>query len=471
MTRLIQYFLAFLCITVLTACGGGGGSPGGTAGAALFTTAGTTLLISPGKTQTFTIGGGVPSYAVSTTSGAVSATVNGTSLAITGSLGGGTGSVVVTDHAGTQVTILVTVGTGVTLFTTAPSSTTNPVIVAAGAARYPIYNIGGGTGVYSVASSNQTVAAAGLLSANSFAIIGVNPGSAIVSVTDTLGAVVTINVTVIASNVAPALASTAPTAINLPVTQTVSYNVSGGTPPYSIISDSIGIATVTPSSTTGAFSITGIAGGLANVFITDSVGAQLKTAVSVTAPSVSPLSVLPNGATGNVGDILQFNVKGGVAPYTVSNSNNTIATVTAAPGGATFTVQLSNIGSSVVTVIDAQGNSQNITVTVALNPPTLRLSPNAFEISEQSNNAISLYIYGGTGPYFGFTSDPKMGVVTLTNTSSNTGILTVGAVAAGARCFTPTTPLGTYQVTLTIIDSLGASATSIMSIRDTLNCP
>jgi hypothetical protein len=124
-----------------------------------------------------------------------------------------------------------------------------------------------------------------------------------------------------------------------------------------------------------------------------------------------------------------------------------------------------------VTVIDAQGNSQTITVTVALNPPTLRLSPNAFEISEQSNNAIVLNIYGGKGPYVGFSSDPKMGSVSVVNNSTNTGTFTVGAVNAGARCVTPTTALGTYQVTLTVIDSTGAAATSVMSIRDTLSCP
>jgi len=469
MTRLIQYFLAFLCISALTACGGGGGSPGKTPySGALFTTAGTSLQLLPGESKTFTIGGGTPSYSVTTTSGAVSATVSGTVLTVTGSSGGGTGSVVVTDSAGAQVTFSVTVATGITLFTSASSSVT----VIAGSSNYPIYRIGGGSAVYSVSSSNPAYANAGLISANTFAIIGVSPTATnspvTVTVTDTLGGVVSINVTVLPGS--STLYSTAPSAINLPTTQTVTYSITGGTPSYTAVTDSLGVATaaIINGST---LSITGLTAGTANVTVSDQNGAKLTTVVTVTAPNVGKLAILPAGATGNVGDVLTFNVTGGFSPYTVSNSNNTIATVTAATGGASFTATLNNIGTTLMNVIDAQGNSQTITVTVALNPPTLRLSPNAFEISEQSNNAITLNIYGGTGPYVGFTSDPKMGGVTVVNNSTNTGTFTVGAVNAGVRCFTPTTPLSTYPVTLTVIDSKGAAATSVMSIRDTLSCP
>ncbi|MBC3883989.1 autotransporter outer membrane beta-barrel domain-containing protein [Undibacterium griseum] len=462
MKKFVQMVFALICFAALSACGGGGGSAGAGSGTAppLFTTASDKILVPPGTTQTYTIGGGIPSYTATSSSPAVIVSVSGNILTITGGAGGGAGTVMVKDSAGNRALIDVTVGTGLTLFTTAPAA----VNLAVGATTpAPYYLVGGGSGVYSISSSDYSVAFVGM-SGNNFIIGGAGQGKATVVVKDTLGAIVSIDVTVVASSVS--LNTTAPSALTMPSLRTLTYTITGGTAPYSVASGNVSSVDAKLRANGTDFDITGISAGTATVYVKDAKGNSTTIAVTVTASTSGALAVLPAGATGSVGDTLKFNVVGGTGPYRVTNTNNSIAVVTAAADGSSFSAFLNNVGSTVVTVIDAQGANTNITVTVSANPPTVKLSPNTFEISEQSNNAFTLNIYGGTPPYAGFTSDPKMGAVTVSG-----NVLTVGAVSAGARCFTPATPLTVYAVTLTVVDSLGAAATSTMNVRDTLSCP
>ena len=74
---------------------------------------------------------------------------------------------------------------------------------------------------------------------------------------------------------------------------------------------------------------------------------------------------------------------------------------------------------------------------------------------------------GGTAPYRVLTSDLRLSSVTV-----NGSIMSVGLGQNGNRCIASTDeqgvyiPSGTYDVTVTAIDSLGASATAIMTLKD-----
>lgn len=444
-------------MAILSACGGGGGSAGTNMnGAALFTTAADKIQMLYGETKTFTVGGGVPSYAVSS-SGAVSATLTGTVLTVATNATG-TGTVTVTDKAGAKVSIDVTVGTGATLTTSAPASVT----VGVGAVTSK-YFITGGTGMYAVNSSDTSIANVGM-SDNVFVIGGVSTGTTTVVVKDNAGNSVSISVTVVGGN--RSLFTTAPSAVTVPSGKTVSYSISGGSAPYSVFSDNSAAADVSLKQNGTDFDVKAIAAGPAKIFVTDASRSSVTIAVTVTTPAAGALSVLPAGASGSVGDTLKFNVVGGVLPYKVTNTNDSIAKVFASVDGASFNAVLSNVGKSDVTVIDALGTTTTITITATGDAATLRLSPSDFEVSEQSSESYQLKVYGGTPPYVQYwSSDPSYGAVTL---SGNT--FTIGSVTR--RCVTPLTALGVYTVTLTVVDSLGASATSKMNIRDTLdaNC-
>ncbi|MBK1888958.1 hypothetical protein Undi14_02855 [Undibacterium sp. 14-3-2] len=456
MKTFFQIVSGLFLLAILSACGGGGGSAGTSMnGAALFTTAADKIQMLYGETKTFTVGGGVPSYSVSS-SGAVSAKVSGTTLTIE-TTATGTGTVTVTDKVGTKVAIDVTVGTGAALSTTAPAS----VSVGVGAVTSK-YFITGGTGVYAVNSSDTSIANVGM-SDNIFVIGGVSTGTTTVVVKDNAGQSVSIAVTVIGGT--RSLFTTAPSAVTVPSGKTVSYSISGGSAPYSVSSNNSGAADVSLKQNGTDFDINAIAAGAANIVVTDASRSSVTIAVTVTTPAAGTLSVLPAGASGSVGDTLKFNVVGGVLPYKVTNTNDSIALVTASSNGSSFTAALGNVGSTIVTIIDSLGTTSNITIVVNANASTLRLAPNAIEVSEQSVESFQLKIYGGSAPYTAFTSDPQFGLVSI---SGNT--YTVAAPGGtNRRCVTTTTALGVYPVSLTVVDSLGASAVSIMSVRDTLD--
>jgi len=85
--------------------------------------------------------------------------------------------------------------------------------------------------------------------------------------------------------------------------------------------------------------------------------------------------------------------------------------------------------------------------------------------------SVVLNIYGGTAPYSAFTDDLVLSGVSIVG-----NVFTVGVGTKGNRCIDSIdrtdpaapvyTPYGTVPVTLTVVDSLGASATSVMTIRD-----
>ena len=88
-------------------------------------------------------------------------------------------------------------------------------------------------------------------------------------------------------------------------------------------------------------------------------------------------------------------------------------------------------------------------------------------VAENSTDTIVLNIYGGTGPYRAFTSDQTLSSVSIVG---STLLIAVGSNAD--RCVNTIDSSGTYipngifDVTVTAVDSLGASATTIMSIKD-----
>ncbi len=424
---------------------------------ALFSTAAAAVNLTPGGSNTYKVGGGIPVYSVGSSNNSVAtATIVGNDLTIVG-VGSGTSSVVVHDATNGSLTITVTVsGTvPVALFTTAASD----IIVAPSTS--PSFTVGGGLAPYTVSTSDASVSTASI-SAASLTINGLKLGSAKITVKDAAGASITINVTVSAGAVIP-LFTTSPAAVTLITGTTAAYTIGGGTSPYTVTSSNTSIVTV--SAAGSSYAITGGNAGNAQVVIRDVLGTSVTVAVTITAVAQTPVDVLPGDSTGAVGDTLSFKITGGTAPFTINNNNPSITTVT--QSGATFTAKLLNVGVTPVSVQDAQGQIKTINVTATAANSTLRISPAVMTIGEDSNASIDLAIYGGTAPYRAFTSDLVLSSVTVTGST-----LTVGLGSKGDRCVvvkdsSGTTILGgSYVITLTVIDSLGASATATFNIKD-----
>ena len=430
---------------------------------ALFTTAPGAVSQPVGATSNYAVGGGVAPYQATTSNASVATVaISGNSLSITG-ISSGVVQVMVTDATGTSVGIAVTVGSGTTqssLFTTAPNAVTVPV----GASTS--YTVAGGTAPYSVGSSNSAVASAAV-SGGGLTITGNAAGTAQVNVLDATGATVSINVTVGVGG-SSALYTTAPAAVTIGTGASGVYTVGGGAGGYVATTSNAAVVTVGVSGST--LTITPMTAGTASVQVFDSAGTSVTIAVTVTEVQPGTLLTQPSAATGNVGDSLVFLVSGGSPSYTITVSNTSIASVspsTVGASGGSFMLTLHNVGTTVATITDARGRVTTVPITVEQISTVLRVSPSALQVAETNSESIALNVYGGTGPYRVFTNNEN-----LTSVSVSGSVMTIGLGSNGNRCINPITEAGTYipnglfDVTLTAVDSLGASATAVLTIKD-----
>ena len=430
----------------------------------LFLTSASSVTIAVAASSTYTIGGGRAPYSASSSNKAVAtASVSGSTLLVSG-IAAGTAQVHVFDASGAAVVITVNVGFGGTttnLFTTAPSS------IDIAVASSNTYTIGGGTPPYSVSSSGTGVVTASV-SGTILSVNGIATGTAQVLVFDATGTSVPITVNIASGGTSTKLFTTSANSVNILVAASNTYTIGGGTAPYTVSSSNKSIATASVSGT--SLLINGIAAGAAQVLVTDTVGASVSIDVTVSATASQVIDVQPNGATGNVGDVLQFLVSGASPAYTITVNNTSIATVSpasVATSGGSFSVTLLNAGSTTITIVDSLGQSKSFILTVSQLSTSLRLSPSALIIGEDSTTPIVLNIYGGAGPYRAFTSDQ-----TLSSVSTSSASLTVALGTNSGRCINPIDssgariPNGTFDVIVTVLDSLGASATSTITIKD-----
>ena len=483
--QLIRFLAVFLAALTLAACGGGDGFPGylndagvTTEVAALRIAAPSAVTVSLGSAQSYRISGGVAPYlVVSSNSTVVPATLIGdSSLSVPGNAAG-SATVSVFDSSNLSVTLDVTVpsaGTATALYLLAPEA--GVTLAAAGTASY---TLGGGTAGYQALSSNPAILTASIVG-SSLNLSAVSAGTASVTVFDAAHARLSLAVTVqpaSSTTASPvvALFTTAPSAITIAAGAAPSYAIHGGTLPYSVVSSDVRHATA--SVTASTLSIVGLAAGSASVVITDAIGAIQTIGVTVSGISSSALVVTPSSATANVGDVLSFRVSGGSPSYGFVVNNPAVATLapaTVSSSGDSFSATLLHGGSTTVAVVDALGQSTLVTLTATTSPPApavLTLSPAALTIGEDYAEPITLAIQNGTAPYRAFTSDLLLSGVPDGEFTGAT-LAVAGPLPVGSRrCITPGGAAdyvlsGTYPITITVLDSLGAAATSVLTIQD-----
>ncbi len=432
----------------------------------LYVAAPTAVTMAPGAKAVYSVGGGnVPYEATSSNVTVAKAEISNNVLTIN-AVAAGTAQILVFDANGVSVSVALTVGAGgsgtSTLYTTAGTG----VVMSKGTSN--TYKIGGGKAPYIATSSNTSVVTVpSAVSGVDVTVTSVAVGSSQVTIYDANGNSVNFSVTVSAGDGGVDLFTTAGNSLTLAVGTAGTYVIGGGAAPYSVTSSNAGIVTAKVVDNT-SLELTPMAVGSTQVTVYDSSGASVLIGVAVAATTTGPIEVQPNGASGNVGDALKFLLSGGTSPYTVTVNNTNIAKVEAASVTSTgFTADLLNVGSTTLVVKDAAGQVQSISLSVSQINTTLRLSPNNVLLSEDSVSTVDLNVFGGTGPYRAFTSDQ-----TLTGVSVAGSVLSVGLGTNLNRCINPVdsggvrVPNGTFDVTIMVLDSLGASATSVLTIKD-----
>jgi hypothetical protein len=347
----------------------------------LFTTAPSPLTI-PVGVATFTVGGGVAPYTVSSSNLAVAtASVSGTSLSITG-ISKGAATIVVRDNVGATVNITTTVSGGADLFTTAPAA---GVTLSVGSTAS--YSIGGGIGPYTVTSSNTSAAKVLDPRANPFTLQGVAVGTANVVVRDSAGSIVNLAVTVSNSQL-----TLNPTTAHTIIGLTNYTLIIGGAAPFTAVSTFPSAVTVSVGSldsTTGVFTtnpngnvvkmIATQAVDPAQIVVTDSQGnsANFSLTASGGQPSMTfaPSQLqIAEGFTGNI-TLLLYGATGSTNVFTTFPGLVSIVTTPVTGNGsqpATVTVHATGggicaTGAVTITAIDATGASATSDITIVDN--------------------------------------------------------------------------------------------------------
>ncbi len=369
-------------------------SLGATASASV--TINSALLISPlsqttliNSSITFSQSGGVSPFLYSVIAG--TGVIDANTGVYMAPASNGTATVRVTDNLGNISDASVTITTALSI---------SPVSRTLAVNNTATFSAVGGTGPFTFSRFSGTGsvnASTGVYTAPASA------GSAVVRVTDSLGAFADASVTVNA-----ALAIT-PAAQTMGINGTLNFSATGGVVPYSYSVFSGGGSV---NASTGVFTAPGTAGSTV-VRVTDSNGNFVDSNVTVTAG----LSISPASTTLAVNNTVTFVAANGATPYTFSILSGT-GTVNATTGLYTAPA---TAGSAVVRVTDNLGATANANVTVnaalAITPATKTLAV---------NNVFTFTATGGVSP-FTYSLFSGGGVI-----NASTGAYTAPATAGSA---------------------------------------
>ena len=458
--RRLKLLLGVFLAVLIVACGGGGdpGTNSTSSTIPLFTTAPDTLTLAPGASQEFTIGGGKAPYSAASDNSAIAIVwVNGNLLDV-GGVAAGTAGVTIRDSAGASVKVALSVSSSPAkvLYTTAPSSIT----VAIGSAWAQTYSIDGGTGPYTVTSSNTLIATVAM-AGNNYIVTGVSAGTTNILIRDSAGGTVNVSVSVAVASSLP-LYTTAPPSLTLgigPVGADQPYLVGGGTGPYTATSDNSNVAAVSLQGVN--LTITGLTAGSASIFVRDSAGTIVTLRVTVVGAAIVPLfTTAPPSVTIAISSTQTYGVGGGTGPYTATSNNVSVADV--ALVGNSLKVTGITAGAANVVIRDSQGATVNVAVTVpaASTVPLFTTAPPSVTIAIGSTQTYG--VGGGTGPYTATTSNSTVADVSLVGNSLKVLGLKAGSASIVVRDAVGASTTVAVTVGLTPLSVTPNSATGII---------
>jgi hypothetical protein len=440
---------------------------------ALYTTAPASLTIANGGQRSFVIGGGVPGYSVASSDNrVVTATQSPAGTLILQAVAPGSASILIKDTDNKQVTIAVTVGgsSPLGLYTSAPDAIT----LAKGSPSN--FAVGGGVSPYTATSSDNRVATV-TLSGTTMIVNPVGFGTATISIRDSGGASLSVDLTVAGSS-SEALFTTAPATLSMSAGTTLTFTVGGGAQPYSVTSTDSRVVTGGISGT--SMTVSALKSGTAALQIVDALGKILQVVVTADGtsagadgpafidilPSSSTLSSAPSSEVSfivTVKDAVNSAIPNQVVTFTATSG--TLTGASPAPStdatGKITTVSLSpgaNSANRIITVTATAGSiSKSINIPVVGTTVTVSGVGSALVGSPASTYSVKALDSGGKA----------IGGAALTVTSSagNTVVPSIVTTDVSGAATFGFTPVVAGNDTLTV-SGLGASATTTVAVSD-----
>ena len=219
----------------------------------------------------------------------------------------------------------------------------------------------------------------------------------------------------------PPLFTTAPASLTLAVGSSQDFTISGGKAPYTAVTNNASVAVGGVDGT--SLTLGGVSAGSAEITVRDALGAT--SAVSVTVNTKPLFTTAPPSITVATGSSPIYTIGGGIAPYTATSSNASVAT--ASTSGPSLAVTGVAPGSASVLVRDSAGAAVTLAVTVPSTSalPLFTTAPPSVTLAVGTSTTYT--IGGGSGPYTATSSNTSAVTTSLSGTS-----LTLRSVANGA---------------------------------------
>ncbi|MCI0507148.1 MAG: Ig-like domain-containing protein [Gammaproteobacteria bacterium] len=323
-------------------------------------------LVGVGQTLQFSASGGTPPYAFSVSDSSI-ASINRTSGLLTG-LAAGNVQVTATDANGIS-----DIAANVEVVVATLDITPSTAVLGTGSQLQ--FTAQGGATPYRWSVLDSGIAS---IDANGL-LTGIGVGTTIVAVRDAaneVGLTGPIEVRHIQVELQSATIQTS---------QTLQFNASGGSGPYSWTVSDESIASID-----GNGLLTGLTGGYVIVTATDADGAAGSSNTITVEGSGFP-DISPVNPVISVGQQIRFSVIGGSPPYVWSSGNPFIVTIDAATGVATGV----RASTTFISVRDSRGRSDTTLVTVR----SISVSPQNATVNV--GETLLLTVTGGTPPYAG----------------------------------------------------------------------
>ncbi|AGX87575.1 pilus assembly protein N-terminal domain-containing protein [Candidatus Symbiobacter mobilis] len=414
----------------------------------LFFDAPPNVILAANSDYPVTISGGVGPYTA--TSGdpsvATASAVGNDGVFTIHGVAAGTAAMAIKDATGTSIVLSVTVPAPTTLFTTAGTA----MQLLHGTTAF--HTIHGGTEPYTVHSSGEIIQADYDPITRQLAIRAVSEGHEIMAISDAVGKVVTIDITVQSG-----MYTDAPASFSLAMGAGNEYTIYGGVPhsttgpnepKYNVNNTDPNVVNATIRGST--LSIGGLSQGTATLVVSDTAGATIAVTVTVVAPSAL-LTTAPSNLTLSAGSGNTYVISGGVGPYTATSANTGLVTAsTSGTNGSLLRIDAvagTTGGQSNVIVRDNQGASVTISVTV----PTIDLFTTAPATLDLPRFGSGIYAIVGGSPIY-------------TVTSANEAIVEV--TRPDAQSFTLTAKSG-GTTTVQIKDSQGKTVSISVTVAAT----
>lgn len=480
MRRVYSFFLPVLWLWVLmlslTACGGGSDyvgptSPTPESGNLSVGSGVSSVSLLPVELKRFEIMGGRKPYSVvSQNSAIVLASVSDATLTLAAVQSHAVPiSVIVSDALNNRISLAVTVSnsTGQGQFSFSPER----LSLAPGSTAS--VNLTGGTPPFTAVAANEALVAVSTAGAV-LSVTGLQETvEVLVRVTDSQGLSRSLPVTVaasVSSTPNAPLFSNVPAQLILTPQSSRTYTLGGGLPPYSVTTSQAGV--LNPSLRGTALVLQTGQVGTAQLSVVDAAGTRLLYTVQVQS-SLSPLVLSASEFSDKLGAQMTVWVSGGRPPYTVSTTGSVKAGTVQSDNS--IALELTAVGSGSVTVYDANLNKVTMTTSAASTAlsNTFGLSPARVTISETlatdatgtaQATVIPLRLTKAEPPVSVFSSHPNL----LMPTVSGNFVLVSTPVKDGKAL--PPCVDGDVTVTITVIDSVGQSASSQVMVLNSGSC-